>query len=126
MLQRGLKGELQGGVYVVYEAKEKMQKTHHHVFPWTSRSLDCLLSFSPLRIFFCLFSIYCLEFLAVLSGDRKKYVYSIFPGSRSHDKSLFFLFFFLNPHSTDTRTSSEKLCDVLKVTQLSNDATQAT
>ena len=74
----------------------------------------------------------------MVSENREKYVYSIFPGSRSYDRS--FSFFLLGlpwwlrglriclqcrrPHFTDTN-SSEKVCDVLRVTQLSRDVTQA-
>ena len=70
--------------------QKNIQKTHQHVFPWTLRSRDCLLSSSPLRISFCLFSIHCHELLAMVSENRGKYVYSIFPGSRRYDRSLSF------------------------------------
>lgn len=83
--------------------KEKAEN-HYHVSPWTLRSLDCLLSSLPLRIFFCLFS----DFLVVLrKKSREMYAYSIFPGSRSHDRSLPSPF--LNPPFTDIKTSSEKV-----------------
>lgn len=50
--------------------KKKMQRTHQHVFIWTLRSIDCLLSSSSVKIF-CLFYTCCLEVLVMVGRMEK-------------------------------------------------------